>query len=155
MDADSEAAEGSFHQPRIAVADRLGGVLDQPDHRLVRQPGGGHHAAGAQADEQGIVGVAGGPVLQPAAQRGGGAQVGVVGAPDRDRLPGPVLVGLRAPDRQHDASAVDELEVADVEPDDLGAPQGAAEAGEQDGAVAQAERRVGLGAGPCGPASPA
>ena len=59
---------------------------------------------------------------------------------------GPVLVGLRAPDRQHDAAAVDELEVADVEPDDLGAPQGAAEAGEQDGAVAQTERRAGLGA---------
>ena len=57
-----------------------------------------------------------------------------------------MLVGLRAPDRQHDAPAVDELEVAGIEPDDLGAPQGAAEAGEQDGAVAQAERRGGLGA---------
>ena len=66
--------------------------------------------------------MAGRPVLQPAAQGGGGAQVGVVGAPDRDRRAGAVLVGLRAPDRQHDAAAVDELEVADVEPDDLGAP---------------------------------
>jgi hypothetical protein len=72
--------------------------------------------------------VAGGPVLQPAAQGGGGAQVRVVGAPDRDRRAGAVLVGLRAPDRQHDAAAVDELEVAGVEPNDLGAPQGAAEA---------------------------
>jgi hypothetical protein len=33
-----------------------------------------------------------------------------------------VLVGLRAPDRQHDASAVDQLNVADVEPDDLLGP---------------------------------
>jgi hypothetical protein len=56
-----------------------------------------------------------------------------------------VLVGLGAPDRQHDAFAIDQLEVASVEPDDLGAPQGAAEAGEQDGAVAQAERAVRLG----------
>ena len=87
--------------------------------------------------------MAGVPVFQPAAQRGRGAQVRVVGAPDRDRLPGPVLVGLRAPDRQHDAPALDELEIAGVEPDDFGASQGAAEAGEQDGAVAQAERRVG------------
>jgi hypothetical protein len=133
-------------KPRVTIADCLGSVPDQPDHRLVRQPDGGHHAAGAQADEQGIVGVACCAVFQPAAQRGRGAQVRVVGTPDRDRLPCPVLVGLRAPDRQHDAFAIDELEVANIEPDDLGAPQGAAEAGEQDGAVAQTKRRGGLGA---------
>jgi hypothetical protein len=34
-----------------------------------------------------------------------------------------------------DAFAIDQLEVANIEPDDLGAPQGTAEAGEQDGAA--------------------
>ena len=95
MNTDSEVAEGSLHQPRIAVANRLGGVLDQPDHRLVRQPGGGHNAAGTQADEQGIIGVAGGPVLQPAAQGSGSAQIRVVGAPNRDRRAGAVLRAAR------------------------------------------------------------
>jgi hypothetical protein len=55
-----------------------------------------------------------------------------------------VLVGLGASDRQHNAVALDELEVVNIEPDDLGAPQGAAEAGEQDGAVAQTDRLGGL-----------
>jgi hypothetical protein len=55
-------------------------------------------------------------------QRCGSAQVGVIGAPDRSRLPCPVLVGLGAPDGQHDTLAIDKLDVAGVEPDDLGMP---------------------------------
>jgi hypothetical protein len=57
-----------------------------------------------------------------------------------------VPVGLGAPDRQHNAADLDELEIVNIEPDDLGAPQGAAEAGKQDGAVAQTERLGGRGA---------
>src|SRR5688572_23275556 len=44
-------------------------------------------AEGAQADEQGIVGMTGDRVLEPATQRGWDAPVRIVGEPDRDCLP--------------------------------------------------------------------
>ena len=47
-------------------------------------------AEGTQADEQGMVGVAGDRVLEPATQRGWDAPVRIVGEPDRDCLPSPV-----------------------------------------------------------------
>ena len=84
---------------------------------------------------------------EPGVQGGERAEAGFVGVgPDGDVLALALLVGLRAPHQQAQPAAGHGLDVAQGERDQLGAAQRGAEAQQQHGALAGAERRVGGGA---------
>ena len=89
----------------------------------------------------------GAPVREPGVERRQRAEPCLrrVG-PDGDVLTLALLVGLRPPDQQAQPATGDGLDVAQGEGDQLGAAQRGAEAHQQHGALAGAERRVGGGA---------
>ena len=75
--------------------------------------------------------------LQPGRQGADWAGVRVAAERDADLAAGALLVGLGA--RQRDDHALgDELDVLDVDADQLGAPEGAGEAHQQESAIALA-----------------
>ena len=116
---------------------RRGRALDHQGHGLVGQAPGLQLLVPVDAAEQGAGGEAGGvePLLHRPHRAGGG--VGAVG--HAELAPRPLLVGLAAAQRDDQPGAA-RLQVGDVEPHELAAPEGAGEAQQQERAVAQAQQ---------------
>ena len=112
-----------------------GGVLDGAGDGLVGQPHRGDLAALADAGEQRPGGLA--ADRAPGLEGTHRAEFGMAAAVDGQQRAAAALVGLRAPQRDHQTLR-HHLDVGEIERHQFAAPQGAAEANQQQGLVARA-----------------
>lgn len=129
------AGEVAPGQPSRARA-----ALENEGYRLPRESRAADVAAAVHAPEHRAAVDLG--AIEPAPERPHRAAALLLRVGDRDLLPMLLLIGLRAADRQQQPAGDVEVEVLDVQPNQLRAPQRAGEAEQQQRPVPQPGRRA-------------